>query len=46
MLDYFTPYAYVRYLIDRPLQPTGPVTKDDLWQSMQVPRQVAGAVSR
>ena len=25
--DFFTPYAYVRYLIDRPLQPRGPITK-------------------
>jgi malate synthase len=38
--DFFTPYAYVRYLIDRPLQPVGPITEDDLRQSMRLPRDV------
>jgi malate synthase len=33
--DFFTPYAYVRYLIERPLQPRGPVTQDDLQQSIK-----------
>jgi len=33
--DFFTPYAYVRYLIDRPLQPEGPITNDDLQGSMR-----------
>ena len=43
--DFFTPYAYVRYLIDRPLQPRGPITKGDLRQSLKglVPdEQIAG----
>ena len=43
--DFFTPYAYVRYLVDRPLQPRGPVTESDLRQSMRglVPdEQLAG----
>ncbi len=45
--DFFTPYAYVRYLIDRPLQPTGPITKEDLQLSMKVPPQeTVGAPSR
>jgi len=35
--DFFTPYAYVRYLVDRPLQPEGPVTDDDLHRSMRGP---------
>ncbi len=33
---FFTPYAYVRYLIDRPLQPTGPITAEDLRMSERV----------
>ncbi len=43
MPDFFTPYAYVRYLIDRPLQPKGPLTKEDLRLSMKVPREDATA---
>jgi malate synthase len=35
---FFTPYAYVRYLIARPLQPTGPIGPDDLRMSERVPR--------
>ena len=35
---FFTPYAYVRYLIDKPLQLTGPLTPDDLRMSERVPR--------
>jgi malate synthase len=35
---FFTPYAYVRYLIDRPLQPTGPLRPEDLRMSEQVKR--------
>ncbi len=35
--DFFTPYAYVRYLIDRPLQPKGPLGRDDLRKSIQGP---------
>ena len=34
---FFTPYAYVRYLIDRPLQMTGPLRPEDLRMSEQVP---------
>ena len=34
---FFTPYAYVRYLIDKPLQLTGPITADDLRMSEKVP---------
>ncbi|TKV58612.1 malate synthase A [Nakamurella flava] len=34
---FFTPYAYVRYLIDRPLQLRGPISKDDLRMSEKVP---------
>lgn len=45
MPDFFTPYAYVRYLIDRPLQPTGPITEDDLRQSMRMPGQDAVGAS-
>ncbi len=37
--DFFTPYAYVRYVIDRPLQPSGPVSEADLQQSMRGPFQ-------
>jgi malate synthase len=33
---FFTPYAYVRYLVDRPLRMTGPLTPDDLRQSERV----------
>ena len=33
---FFTPYAYVRYLIDRPLRMDGPLSPDDLRQSEQV----------
>jgi len=36
---FFTPYAYVRYLIDKPLQLTGPITPDDLRMSERVPRE-------
>jgi len=36
---FFTPYAYVRYLIARPLQPTGPLSADDLRMSERVPRE-------
>ena len=36
---FFTPYAYVRYLIDKPLQLTGPLTPDDLRMSERVPRE-------
>ena len=42
--DFFTPYGYVRYLIDRPLQPTGPVREDDLRQSMKGPFPAAEPV--
>lgn len=35
--DFFTPYAYVRYLIDRPLQPKGPISRQDLRRSIQGP---------
>ena len=35
---FFTPYAYVRYLIDRPLQLHGPLKPEDLRMSEQVPR--------
>jgi len=38
---FFTPYAYVRYLIDKPLQLTGPITPDDLRMSERVPREDA-----
>jgi malate synthase len=34
---FFTPYAYVRYLIDKPLQLTGPIKPDDLRMSEKVP---------
>ncbi|MET0866229.1 MAG: malate synthase A, partial [Nakamurella sp.] len=34
---FFTPYAYVRYLIDKPLQLTGPITAEDLRMSEKVP---------
>lgn len=33
---FFTPYAYVRYLIDRPLRMDGPLEPDDLRQSEQM----------
>ncbi|NHN54398.1 malate synthase A [Calidifontibacter sp. DB0510] len=33
---FFTPYAYVRYLIDRPLRMSGPLSKEDVRQSEQV----------
>ncbi|YAL82316.1 malate synthase A [Dermacoccaceae bacterium W4C1] len=33
---FFTPYAYVRYLIDRPLRMDGRLSKEDLRQSEQV----------
>ena len=36
---FFTPYAYVRYLIARPLQPSGPIGPDDLRMSERVPRE-------
>ena len=42
--DFFTPYAYVRYLIDRPLQPKGPVSRDDLRRSIQGPFPSPGLV--
>jgi malate synthase len=35
--DFFTPYAYVRYVIERPLQPRGPITEADLQRSMRGP---------
>jgi malate synthase len=35
--DFFTPYAYVRYLIERPLQPKGPISRQDLRRSIQGP---------
>ncbi len=35
--DFFTPYAYVRYLIERPLQPKGPIARQDLRRSIQGP---------
>jgi malate synthase len=38
---FFTPYAYVRYLIDKPLQLTGPITPEDLRMSERVPREDA-----
>jgi malate synthase len=34
---FFTPYAYVRYLIDKPLQLTGPLKPEDLRMSERVP---------
>ena len=34
---FFTPYAYVRYLIDKPLQLTGPIKPEDLRMSERVP---------
>ena len=33
---FFTTYAYVRYLIDRPLRMSGPLDKDDVRQSEKV----------
>ena len=33
---FFTPYAYVRYLVDRPLRMAGPLAPTDLRQSEQV----------
>ena len=33
---FFTPYAYVRYLVDRPLRMTGPLAPADLRRSEQV----------
>ena len=33
---FFTPYAYVRYLIDKPLQLTGPLKPEDLRMSERV----------
>jgi malate synthase len=35
---FFTPYAYVRYLIDKPLQLTGPLKPEDLRMSERVPQ--------
>ncbi len=46
--DFFTPYAYVRYLIDRPLQPKGPISRQDLRRSIQGPfptAELVGAAS-
>jgi malate synthase len=40
--SFFTPYAYVRYLTERPLRVTGPLRPEDLRQSEQVP----GATTR
>lgn len=34
---FFTPYAYVRYLLDQPLRMTGPLDKEDLRMSERVP---------
>ncbi|WP_109473875.1 malate synthase A [Ornithinimicrobium cavernae] len=34
---FFTPYAYVRYLIDKPLRMSGPLDKEDLRMSERVP---------
>ena len=42
--DFFTPYAYVRYLIDRPLQPKGPISRQDLRRSIQGPFPTADLV--
>ena len=42
--DFFTPYAYVRYLIDRPLQPKGPISRQDLRRSIQGPFPTAELV--
>ncbi|HET7477515.1 MAG TPA: malate synthase A [Dermatophilaceae bacterium] len=42
--DFFTVYGYVRYLIDRPLQPKGPLREDDLRKSMQGPFPAAEPV--
>ena len=33
---FFTPYAYVRYLIDKPLQLKGPLKPEDLRMSERV----------
>ena len=43
--DFFTPYAYVRYLIDRPLQPKGPIAREDLRRSIQGPFPSADLIS-
>ncbi|MEP6980915.1 MAG: malate synthase A [Nakamurella sp.] len=43
--DFFTPYAYVRYLIDRPLQPKGPISRQDLRRSIQGPFPTPDLVS-
>ena len=37
MPGFFTPYAYVRYLTERPLRMTGPLTSGDLRMSERVP---------
>jgi malate synthase len=35
--SFYTPYAYVRYLTERPLRMTGPLRPEDLRQSERVP---------
>ncbi len=42
---FFTPYAYVRFLIDRPLRMSGPLQPDDLRQSEKVTDREAEAVN-
>ncbi len=39
---FFTPYAYVRYLTEKPLRMTGPLTPSDLRMSERVPGIIAG----
>jgi malate synthase len=39
--SFFTPYAYVRYLTEKPLRMTGPLVPEDLRQSEQVPGATA-----
>ncbi len=41
MPGFFTPYAYVKYLTEKPLRMTGPLSAEDLRQSERVQRDVA-----